>query len=297
MKTIYFHVGSGRCGSTAIQGVFNEPQMTTLLQEKGLRYVPEFYLESGPLTPIHEFDPVIWEPIRNKYFLPMTDAPYSGFFLTQENLMGVSYNANKENTYDKTCELITYLTAGFEVKIIIIIRRQDTLIESLYNQLLKRGELRSFPEYLDDFPKHNFRWDKIVNAYVNIFGRDNITVIPFEKQVISTSGVNDFFCAVTRVLGIERNIDFSTIPTINPSLSPRILELQRHANEILTKEEAHALSDWFEVNIGKLHNSSHDLLTETQRKDIIDYYKESNRSIFEDYISNCNPDYYTTNTH
>lgn len=294
MKTIYFHVGSGRCGSTAIQGVFNEPIMKQVFAHNSLQYIPEFYLDAGPLSPLKAFEEATWAPFIKKYFEPMLTSEHEGFFLTNENLMGVSYEATKENLYHNTQKLISYLAQGFNIKIIIVVRRQDTFIESLYNQLLKRGEQRAFSEFLEQFPRENHFWNKVADSYAEIFGHENIHIIPFEKQVIETSGLDDFFTGICRALGIQQSLNFSQLPTINPSLAPKVLELQQHANKILTKNEAHALSDWLEQNIAKHHSAPHNLLSEEQRKEMIDYYAENNRILFEKYIPDCSPNYYVT---
>lgn len=77
------------------------------------------------------------------------------------------------------------------VKIILVLRRQDTWCESIYRQLIfsedRYRRFISFGEFfdLDDdgsgrVPVSALAWDHLVEIYYRVFGKSNVCVLPFE---------------------------------------------------------------------------------------------------------------------
>ncbi len=292
MKSFHFHVGSGRCGSTLIQALFNEPAMHQIFGQFSIQYSPTASMELGPRTPVERFDETEWQTFREAEIAPLKQSPADNIFVTQENVFGVTWEKGAENSCAANCKLITYLTEGFETKIVMLVRRQDTFIESLYNQLLKRQETRAFSDFLDDVPLANLDWAAVADTYAEQFGKENVTVLPFEKPVLATAGIDTFFEAVLRTIGLDQKINFENIPTVNPSLAPRAREIQRLANKLLSKEEAHALADWFEANVQKSPDEDHVLMAADDRARVLNFFRESNRRLCVDYMGEYETNYY-----
>ena len=292
MKTIHFHVGSERCGSTLIQALFNETDMHQVLALNSIKYDPEIYLALGKVTPLTDFKEADWKPVRDDYFAAMHDQPFDKFFVTQENMFGVKADKGSTNVCEAGCDAISYLTEGFDTKIVILVRRQDTYIESLYNQLIKRQELRDFSTFLDEIPLKNFDWTDAADTYTDYFGRDNVTVLPFERQVLNSANIESFVEAVLVTIGVTQKIVLENVPTINPSLAPRVIEVQRLANKLLPEIEAHSLANWFENTIPKLPDDPHALMTKEDRVRILDFFRKSNRRLCVEYLSAYDDAYY-----
>lgn len=255
------------------------------------KYDPQIYLDTGTAAHDETFIEDHWRPIREKYFDPMDEMPQEGFFITQENLLGMRSGQHQKNICEVSCEKISYLSEGHDPHIIIIIRRQDTYIESLYNQRIKRWEKRDFQTFVDEFPRDNWHWADNVDIYRDHFGADKVTVVPFEQKVYDKSGRTGFLDAVMMATGITQRFAFNDLPVVNASLAPRVIEVQRVANTLLNENEAHALSDWFANNIPKRPDDPHTLMGDQIRKDIVDYFKESNARLCETYLSEY-PDAY-----
>ncbi len=285
MKKVYFHVGSGRCGSTLIQAIFNDKMFHDIFQQHRRRYDPQLYLDTGIIAHDETFVEAHWQPIRDKFFKPMATMDVEGFFFTQENLLGMRSGKDQKNICDVACEKIAYLAEGFEPHIIILIRRQDTYIESLYNQNIKRLETRTFETFLDEFPRENWHWADNIDIYAKYFGRDNVTVIPFEQIVYAKSGRNEFLDTVLMAIGISTRFTFKDLPVVNASLAPRTIEVQRIANLHLEEREALGLADWFATNIQKKPGDSHKLMSDAMRQDILEYYRLSNTRLCEEYLT------------
>lgn len=285
MKKTYFHIGSGRCGSTLIQSLFNDKMLHSIFAQHRRLYDPHIYRDTGLIAHDETFIEANWQPIREQYFKPMATMDLDGFFITQENLLGMRSGKDQKNICNVSCEKIAYLADGFDPHIIILIRRQDTYIESLYNQCIKRWELRDFATFVEEFPRDNWHWADNIDIYAKHFGRDKITVIPFEQKAYADSGRTGFLDALLLATGITQRIEFKDLPTVNPSLAPRAIEVQRVANKFLEKDEALALANWFESLVKKKPEDPHKLMSDEVRRDIVAYYRASNTRLCEDYLS------------
>lgn len=285
LKKLYFHVGSGRCGSTLIQALFNDKMFHEIFANHSRSYDPQIYLSTGTISHEETFIEDSWRTIREKFFTPMASAAPEGFFITQENLLGMRSGKDEKNICDVSCEKVAYLAKGYEPHIIIVIRRQDTYIESLYNQRLKRWEKRDFETFVAEFPRDNWHWLENIDIYSNYFGRDNVTVVPFEGKVYEGAGMTGFLDGVLKAMGITTRFAFNDLPVVNASLAPRVLEVQRVANNQLSQNEAHALADWFGANIAKKPDDPHKLMSDDIRRDLVEFYRESNAALCDKYLS------------
>ena len=64
---------------------------------------------------------------------------------------------------------IKVLGEGFDIRPIIVLRRQGSFLESLYNQSLKHGETREFISFVHALPLDNFHWNDVVETYIENF--------------------------------------------------------------------------------------------------------------------------------
>ena len=294
MKTIHFHIGSGRCGSTLVQVCFNEGALRSLLEEFGIHVDMNVYTALNDLAPITGFAEADFRPVRNERIRPHKVSSYSSFIFTQEAMIGMAFDKGQPNFCADMCDALAYLTDGFDLRPIIILRRQDGFIESLYNQVLKRGETRDFETYLDEFPLQNLEWDAVCAPFVERFGADSTAVIPYDRPVLKSAGDDHFIQAMMRALGLpaEIRLDAESLPVVNASLAPRVREIQRLANRTLSSEEAHGLAYWFEKHIIKQPGDRHDLMGPDRRRALGERFRESNRRYFATYLPDHDPAHY-----
>ena len=285
MKKLYFHVGSGRCGSTLIQAIFNDKMLHDIFTQHRRKYDPQIYLDTGKIAHDETFIEEHWRPIKEKYFRPMADSEFEGYFITQENLLGMRSGKDQGNTCEVSCDKIEYLGEGHDIHIIIVIRRQDTYIESLYNQNIKRMETRDFITFLDEFPRQNWHWADNIDIYRDRFGADKITVVPLEQKLYEGSNRSGFLDAVLMASGITTRLNFQNLPVVNPSLAPRTIEIQRLANQKLPREEAGRLADWLALNIQKRPDDPHELMSPEVRGEIVSYFRNTNARLCDEYLT------------
>jgi len=294
MKTIHFHIGSGRCGSTLVQVCFNDGPLRDLLAQFGIHVDMNVYTALNAIAPITGFNEAALKPIRAEHFRPHKVSAHAGYFFTQEAMIGMAFERGVPNFCADMCDALDYLTDGFELRPIIILRRQDGFIESLYNQMLKRGETRDFGTYLDEFPLENLEWDAVCAPFAERFGAGLTSIIPFDRPVLQGAGDDHFIQAMMRALGLPADIrlDADSLPVINASLAPRVREIQRLANQTLASDEALELANWFEKNITKQPGDRHDLMGSERRKALGERFRESNQRYFATYLPDHDPAHY-----
>ncbi len=123
-----------------------------------------------------------------------------------------------------------------DTKILIMIREQFSMLKSLYSQYIKIGGSLCFSEFVYDPVVsaglvEKLKYYKIIDAYVNLFGRENVFVGLFEEF----KSDNELFAK--RVFDfIGCSTDWSLTPyqtSVNPSLTKVGLEVQRFINRFL----------------------------------------------------------------
>jgi hypothetical protein len=127
-------------------------------------------------------------------------------------------------------ELTSYFST---IRVIVYLRRGDTMIESAYNQRVKHEPIYT--------PFYKGRWyylmyTEILAPFVQMFGKESIMVRPFEKsQFVGGTIVSDFL----NCIDVDSSESF-VIPEdrLNTSLTPDTLEYKRLLNTICTQHEA-----------------------------------------------------------
>jgi len=135
-------------------------------------------------------------------------------------------------------EVLEEFTSHFStILVIVYLRRGDTMIESAYNQMAKRLPGIATPleeKYFDKY--YDLVYTRKLAPFVQMFGKDNIVVRPFEKnQFIGRTIFSDFLSCID----VEPDLSF-VIPEgrVNPSLTPDTLEYKRLVNTVCTPKEA-----------------------------------------------------------
>ncbi|MFZ3073204.1 MAG: hypothetical protein WA162_08170 [Thermodesulfobacteriota bacterium] len=188
-KMLYIHIGSPKTGTTAIQEFF---------------YVNRGSLEkAGLLYPVIDEDPF---RIRT-----------NGRFVSNKELHGKFFEAVKKTRCQRTLisEEMLFLNnhldflsceelKKYDVKVICYLRNCIEYLSSLWGERSKlfNGTWTIAPISLEEFLADNSYASDLENIYklADIFGRENILIKTFEKEMFKDSGLlDDFFDA----LGME----------------------------------------------------------------------------------------------
>lgn len=193
-------------------------------------------------------------------------------------------------TVDKSlASLMTlkYLTMGHEVKIVCILRRQDKYLESYYLQKIQGGASLSFDEYLDQIDLEAVSWKAVVDLAEQVFGRENITIYPFEhiydgeeaflRRFVSCFADPDAFDY--RDLNIPKNRSYSEVA----------LRLALVGNKLLQPDERKLLRKFLQDNFSNATHPRAKLMSPEQSARIIEMHQEGNKEVLAAYSPEIDP--------
>lgn len=117
--------------------------------------------------------------------------------------------------------------------ILLVVREQFSMIASLYSQFIKMGGGLSLKDYIFDplYSKHlvgRLQYEKLIDTYVEIFGKDNVTVWLHEAM---REDNQEFLKQIYSIIGCKNR---TFVPDaghlVNPSLTVPGVMIQRFLN-------------------------------------------------------------------
>ena len=94
---------------------------------------------------------------RNREYLLKTTkgfSPEHRFAMSSEGFFGNLFKDYYNSEW--ISEFLSKVSAGFDVRIIVYLRRQDFFIESLYTQMIHQGESYSFLDFVVNYDALSF---------------------------------------------------------------------------------------------------------------------------------------------
>lgn len=168
---LILHIGSQKTGSTAIQSALDAcPQS---LAQSGLRFAT-----SGRNHISHNR---MWQAF-------VANRPRPPFLRLREE-----FKANPDHTHILSCEMFLrpevaqvftrFLSAPqrARTRVIVYLRRQDEYFEAMYKQHLKNGRFQGDVAAYRAFLGDRLAYAPILDAFDTAFGRENLTVVPYER--------------------------------------------------------------------------------------------------------------------
>jgi hypothetical protein len=166
--------------------------------------------------------------------------------------------------------------------VIVYLRRQDHRLESSWSQNVKVGDISlSFDEFLNEHlsaPKWNYF--ELMAPWVEIFGKDNVIIKPFEKgQFVKDELIQDFLDTI----GFNAEVVNAGIKNESPAVEfVEILRLL--GSSIPIRVERSAFFRILKSLPIKFDRTKYTLFTPEKRKALLDLYKESNQLVAEKYL-------------
>jgi hypothetical protein len=185
----FVHIGYHKTGTTYMQNCgFGDKSEIGLLggnSSENDENRKNLYLLKNQLSELdnESFDADEW---REKFFFftnKLEDLKGKVIGISDEELSG-NYITGKDDF--KIADRI-YNVFG-KVKIIIIIRNQLDMFDSIYRQYVHLGGNYSFKKFVRlECQSHvniinKLKYDRLINRYIEVFGKDNVLVIPYEKM-------------------------------------------------------------------------------------------------------------------
>ena len=128
--------------------------------------------------------------------------------------------------------------AGFNIRIIVYLRRQDHWVESFYKEILGwagRRETRSLEQFVADEGAELLDYRKRLNPWIKAFGATSVIVKSYEDASAGNGLLTDFLDTL-EITASSRPADFTR--PINHSIDPGWVDLLRAMNGIESLDKA-----------------------------------------------------------
>jgi hypothetical protein len=284
LKKIYIHVGAHKTGSTLLQNLLQISESELL--RASVLYIPISRVFSAEMRRelLTEDRIIHFNRMFNSAFMS-TSAKH--VVMSAEGLFG-NFMEGYSNI-DVPAQNLRSIFDGHDIHIVAFVRKQDTMIESYYHQMIKWGKTISFDQYLQLIDKHAYKWDQLLDNYAEIFGLNKMHVFPYESIIKEKmNGIFKFF----NLFRIKLLGSINDWPQPNPSLSKKGLEVAKACNPLLSEDERELMRKFLENNFEKAKSDSFQLFSEEERNQLIEYYKPYNERLFSRYMKKYEKDYY-----
>ncbi len=278
---LILHIGMGKTGTTALQEAFWANR--DVLARAGITY-PDIGVDAGAHHKITPFKPKVLAGNGWVYLKPENWAPELAKSGAKLILMSSELIAWAEP--EVAARFCAALSAHFDLKICLYLRRQDNAIMAGYNQQIKAHNQSNPIASILERLIQNYDYARIIQTWEAAVGTANMIVRPYERQQFPGGDlIADF---ITGVLKIEVPSDFKPLPkeNINPKFSHVALEYKRLINCI--SEDA-AVSGFYTealLEYSKAHDSGSSavfseqgLLTPQDRARILTHFSAENAEI------------------
>lgn len=310
MKTLYLHIGAPKTGTTSIQHFCWEnhevlmkkgycyPKMPFRYMYKskvrnGLFLTSKYYNQDG-IREINTEENNLKEGMK---ILEDAFLEYDNVILSDEGIWNAFF-LRKGIRKKSNIILESAQRCGYQIKIIVYLRRQVDYVLSWYNQLIKHSASKrlsclSWDEYIEN-NKNYIAVDylKYIRQLEKVFGKENLIVRRFDrKSFVNNSLVEDFLDAI----GLQKDeefIDDDEITNRNSGISENACAFKRIVNHIEGIEVDEKRK--FEYTLGKFSrdfksSTDYSMMSEEEVMEFMKKYEASNQKIADEYFKDGLP--------
>jgi len=276
MTEVFFHIGTHKTGTTTIQHALRKASGTASAQEGWECLV---YPQSATnLMYAQAYDKAIVKEFTQELSKKLVcNDGLSKLIISHEGLSGQPDNGYMNSKIIAT--MLRDITSDFNVKIIIYLRRQDEMIESMYTQKIHEGGTLEFSEFVSQLSHGlSYNYSRILDDWASCFGKENLIVRSYHSA--SQRGLLEDFGEVSSI-NIDVHAEFRRS---NPSYSYDAIQIARIANATLGESSKKILRRALQKTMAKDKQKAHSLYSVEQRKEILDIYMESNQNVADQFF-------------
>lgn len=239
MVTVYLHIGTMKTGTSALQSFLDENR--ELLEEQGYAYprmkvgLPANFVFRNAHFLVHHLSvdskkEDSGNDVEEKAYAQLGELAkqFEHIILSDETI----WHRAKKDDHFWSALIDNFRKIGCQVKIILYLRRQDAVAESLYNQNVKSNRMldKSLMEYLNgtmvkSFSLHYYEPLAEIERHL---GKENICVRVYEKEQFEGGTIySDFLHSVGLAFDDRYKIER---PAANLGLQGNYIELKRVVN-------------------------------------------------------------------
>lgn len=309
MKTLYLHIGTPKTGTTSIQH-FCYDNMDRL-SEEGYYYpeLPFKYENKGKYRNGLFLEAIYYNEEGNREIEKEKENfnlglkaieeyfnTYDNIILSDEGIWTACFNRKRGKNLMEELQQNAQ-SAGYQIKIIVYLRRQDDFLVSWYNQLIKHNisnkNTISWDEYFQNYSQYvQLDYLRCLKKLKNIFGMENIIVRRFDRQYFKGGSlIADFL----DIFGIELNDCFyvdNDYKKFNTKMSENACEIKRIINSTteMNIDEIRKF-EWILREFSPISEEKYpcSMMSEDESYELMQLYELSNRKIAKRYINDGKP--------
>ena len=281
MKRLYVHIGTHKTGSTAIQRALRKGGSGFRVGGSAFVEVPRSFAWMMRAKDVNQTSVVGAREDLRSSLGALRRRHARSFVLSWEGFSGDPYCG-----YDNAAsvaEALRRATEGFDVTILVFVRRQDQLIESLYTQRIHEGESLRFSEFSTSLGRSAFDWDRHLAGFEEAFGQQNIIVRPYDRCFLPNE--DSLLEEFGNLVGCPWLSAVARGGAPNAGYTRDALEIARLVNPHLDDSQKHLLRRVLQQSVAKMPFEQYSFFSDQERRTFLERYEESNNRVARRYLT------------
>lgn len=287
MNKLFIHIGTHKTGTTTIQHALRNADVSVCSQE-GWNYLHRLKFLKDFMRS-HDYSPALVRGFSNELNEKIKGLGKSSVKIISSEALSGSSTSGYMNS-GVVAKMLRDATRQFDVKIIVYLRRQDEMVESMYTQMIHAGEAIHFGEFISRLEKGvSYDYYRILQDWISCFEKENLIVRSY--SLASQHGLLQDFEEITGSTGIAR----STTQRKNPGYSFKAIQIARRANSILdSSSKKRQLRLALQKTMAKQKGEKYSYFAGDDRRIFLKDYEKSNQKVadlfFDGIVENVFPD-------
>lgn len=287
---IIFHLGLHKTATTWFQKVYFKEHPEIVMLNNALQPWSDRLITYLVQTPYGEFDPEYYNKLVTS---KMNNQDSKTYIISAERLSGHPFSG----AYDRHL-IAKRIKASFpDSKILLFHRDQVAMIDSIYKQLVTEGYTDSVENMLSAqcwkkpcFDRSMYKYDLLHKNYLRVFDFEKIGFFSYDSfKINKTELIRELnkFLDINDYPGLQ-NIEHQVV---NKSLNVRTIKIKKYFNYFVITEYNNFIFQLpklifrlFQAITNNIPCKEKSVLTTHQKKEITEYYRESNQ-LLQDMIN------------
>jgi len=277
--TVILHIGTHKTGSTSIQQYLTEN--ASKYAAHGVLWIKDSYNLPNLINRLAS-------QIERKQLIQDCRRNLESLSKVSEMIIFSSegFSGSPSKMYSNNADIVNFcqnLFKGYNVKVVVYLRRQDLFYESYYTQRIQEGYTETLEEFLSILPLNEIRWDEVLNNFTSAFGKENLIVRPYDRSILKGNDIVEDFLTIANLNHIDQ--ERNTPAWTNQSYSLAALKIARTLNGTLSKEQQKTLRKILQKSNPKQPGDSFMILPRLRRIEMMQHYEAFNKSIADSFWS------------
>lgn len=280
MKKLFIHIGTHKTGTTVFQETLMQLKNELINTDRLMWARKGCFSHYRRLENIITYDTKLEEEFHG--FIKELTNNGSQFIISAEGLSGTKRGNVYSNT-DIIAKTLKAASAGIETHILVMVRRQDEFIQSLFTQKRHLGESMNLNEFISNIELDYLDWNNFLEPWIECFGKSNVHVLPYDRAVFSKYSVVSLLNTVINSTVLAK-LDHDDVVNKNVGYSAASSAIAERINPELTVSQKKILRRVLQKVGNKGVLEEYNILPKEEKQKLVDYFYESNAVLARKYF-------------